>query len=214
MKNYLNLISLLALFFVFGSVAEAAFFETPLGTGANNPKTEVLKLQQFLFDRGFLKVAPTGNYLGLTTVAVKAFQNSQGIETTGFFGPLSRAAANKILANADISEVSSFSVGPIKGSNLVASVALSNTREIKWETKNYPDNVGVNINLLRKISDNPTEYVLVRQIAKDTPNDGIEIWTPVVSDGDKSSLFIEVTCSTTYAFSGECRFSGKTLKAF
>lgn len=214
MKNYLSLIGLFALFFVFGSVAEAAWFETSLGAGANNPKTEVMKLQQFLFDGGYLKAAPTGNYLSLTTQAVKSFQQSQGIETTGFFGPLTRAAANKVYGSKmAAAEVSSFSVSSPKVSG-TASVLLSQTKEIKWKTINYPVGVGVNINLLRKVGSNPDEFELVRQIAKDTPNDGVEVWVKNQNDGKSEDLYIEVTCSTTHAFAGECRFAGEAVKAF
>lgn len=214
MKNYSIFLSLVAVFFVLGLNAEAARFETPLGPGANNPKAEVIKLQQFLFEKGYLRVAPTGNYLSLTVQAVKDFQLSQGIETVGFFGPLTRAAANRIYESRVAAEVGDFSVSNSTNTAGVASVFLSQTKEIKWETKNYPANIGVNINLLRKVSDNPVEYELVRQIAKDTANDGLETWLPLSSDGDKSNLYIEVTCSTTHDFGGECRFSGKTVKAF
>lgn len=196
------------------SSAEVVSFDMSLGFGRNNPKAEVMKLQQFLGELGLLKVAPTGNYLNLTVAAVKAFQNSQGIESTGFFGPLSRAAANRVVSSRIPSEVSSFSVSPIKGANLIASVVAYNTKEVNWETKDYPAGAGVNINLLRKVSDNPVGYVLVRQIAKDTPNDGSEILTIDSKDGEKDSLYMEVTCSTTYSYQGECRFSGKTVKVF
>lgn len=213
--NYLKvaIVSAILLLPVFSS-AQVVSFDVSLGFGRNNPKAEVMKLQQFLLELGFLKVNPTGNYLNLTVAAVKAFQSSQGIESTGFFGPLSRAAANRVVLSRIPSEISSFSVSPIKGANLIASVAVYNTKEVNWQTNDYPSGAGVNINLLRKTSDNPIEYVLIRQIAKDTPNDGSEIITIDSKDGEKDSLYVEVTCSTTYSYQGECRFSGKTVKVF
>ncbi len=207
--NYLKvaIVSAILLLPVFSS-AQVVSFDMSLGFGRNNPKAEVMELQQFSFELGFLKVNPTGNYLNLTVAAVKAFQSSQGIESTGFFGPLSRAAANRVV----LSRIPS--VSPIKGANLIASVAVYNTKEVNWQTNDYPSGAGVNINLLRKTSDNPIEYVLIRQIAKDTPNDGSEIITIDSKDGEKDSLYVEVTCSTTYSYQGECRFSGKTVKVF
>jgi hypothetical protein len=91
---------------------------------------------------------------------------------------------------------------------------MADTKEIKWQTNNYPVGVGVNINLLRKVSSNPDKFELVRQIAKDTPNDGYELWVKTAKDGDSSNLYIEVTCSTTYKFEGECQFLGKAIKVF
>lgn len=214
MKNYLYKIAPIVVFvaLLLPSLADAAQFEVPLGPGASNPKAEVTKLQQFLFQKGFLKVAPTGNYLSLTIQAVKDFQQSQNIETTGFFGPLSRAAANKVFAGAVVpSGISSFTVSPLEGA---AGAFLSDSKEIKWQTKDYPAAVGVNINLLRKVSTNPESFELVRQIAKDTPNDGYELWVKTAQDGNTSDLYIEVTCSTTYKFEGECRFLGKAIKVF
>ncbi len=212
MKKISILLSALFLFALMPaySSAQVARFEVSMGMGRNNPKPEVMRLQQFLFDKGYLKVAPTGNYLSLTTEAVRAFQRSQGIEATGFFGPLTMAALNRVSGRV-ASEVSGFSVASVKG---LASVFSSEMREIKWETKNYPSNAGVNINLIRKISDDPVEYVFVRHIAKDTQNDGYEIWIPDSQDGDRNSLYIEVTCSTAYSFEGECRFSGKAVKVY
>lgn len=74
---------------------------------------------------------------------------------------------------------------------------------IRWTTTGYPSGAGVNINLLRKTSSNPTRFELVRIIKKDTPNDGIETWTP--TEGDKgNNIAIQITCSTSVVFPEGC----------
>ena len=60
---------------------------------------DVSRLQQFLGNQGFLDQAPTGNFLTLTRAAVKKFQQKYSINSTGYFGPLSRVAANKIVGS-------------------------------------------------------------------------------------------------------------------
>jgi hypothetical protein len=80
------------------------------------------------------------------------------------------------------------------------------TKKVTWDTASYPRNAGVNINLIRKVSDNPTSYTLVRQIAVNTPNDGTESWTPNSNETD-SDLYVEVNCGTNYAFSNGCTSS-------
>ncbi len=192
-------------------------FDVSLGYGSANT-TEVFKLQNFLFDLGYLRVSPTGAYLSLTQKAVAEFQASEGVSpTSGYFGPLTRAVANeKILAMSETSSpvnkasVSAVSVRNTTGST--ASVFLANSKNITWQTSDYPANAGVNINLLRKTNDNPQTFVLVRSIVKDTANDGTETWIP--QNGETSGdLYIEVTCSNTYNFVGGCQLSGQPARA-
>ncbi len=103
------------------------------------------------------------------------------------------------------SEITIKSVSLEDGS--VASVASAmSTKKVTWDTASYPRNAGVNINLIRKVSDNPTSYTLVRQIAVNTPNDGTESWTPNSNETD-SDLYVEVNCGTNYAFSNGCTSS-------
>lgn len=56
-----------------------------------NTNGEVSTLQDFLQFKGYLNSEPTG-YFGLLTVkAVQGFQNANGINGTGYVGPLTRA---------------------------------------------------------------------------------------------------------------------------
>ena len=75
------------------AVAFAAF-DVDLRHGARS--SSVVELQQFLIARGHLQAGNDTGYFGaLTLAAVKAFQAAHGVQpVSGFFGPLSRAAAN------------------------------------------------------------------------------------------------------------------------
>lgn len=94
-----KVLSLTLLFSFFPLLASAAF-ERDLYFGLrDNP--EVTKLQEFLRDQGIYSGPVTGGFFSLTQDAVKNFQKREGIEpVAGYFGPLTRARANKLLGNA------------------------------------------------------------------------------------------------------------------
>ncbi|OGI57432.1 hypothetical protein A3B85_01100 [Candidatus Nomurabacteria bacterium RIFCSPHIGHO2_02_FULL_37_13] len=92
-----------------------------------------------------------------------------------------------------------------------ASAVLAGAKTVIWQTSNYPTNTGVNINLIRKTSDSPRQFEIVRTIAVDTANDGQETWTPQAGE-NLDDLYIEVTCSNTYQFKAGCQLSGDALK--
>ena len=74
-------------------------FERDLYFGMMNSQ-EVRCLQEFLKSRGseiYSEGLVTGNFLTLTFESVKRYQASKGIIQTGYFGPLTRAAANSEL---------------------------------------------------------------------------------------------------------------------
>ncbi len=54
--------------------------------------SNVTTLQQFLVEEGFLTVAPSGYFGNATLNAVKAFQTQKGILSSGYVGPITRAA--------------------------------------------------------------------------------------------------------------------------
>ena len=74
----------------------ATFFNRDLSFGLRN-NSDVLNLQKFLIDQGFLNASSSGNYFTLTHGAVKKFQAAHNIKATGYFGPMTRGAVNKIL---------------------------------------------------------------------------------------------------------------------
>lgn len=77
---------------------------------------EVTELQEFLIDKGFLKTSPS-NFFGLLTLkAVKAYQTSMGVSSTGYVGVLTRQKINDEIAvdlvssnQAEIQETGSVS---------------------------------------------------------------------------------------------------------
>ncbi|MEK7106177.1 MAG: hypothetical protein AAB895_02355 [Patescibacteria group bacterium] len=92
-----------------------------------------------------------------------------------------------------------------------ASLGSIDAQEISWSSESYPRNTGVNINLIRKISDSPMTFELVRTLAQNTENDGSEIWVPTVEEKN-SNLYIEVTCSNTENLSQACFVTSSPVK--
>lgn len=81
-------------------------------------------------------------------------------------------------------------VNPISG-----TVDAGQTQTINWTSSNYsaPD---VSLSLIRKVSDNPARYELVRMIATSTKNDGSATWVPAPTDVG-TGLSIEIGCVLT-----------------
>ena len=104
----------------------------------------VSALQQFLFDRGFLKTAPTGFFGTATKDAVSAFQKSSGISPTGFVGPLTRTKIDLmsgVLPGSAVNKVS-----PATTYSGILNVFHTDNND-KTETKYYqlfPDSGEVN----------------------------------------------------------------------
>ena len=88
----------IAVIFLSSVPVAVAGFERNLYFGLRND-AEVVRMQEFLRGQGYFSYpVSTGNYLTVTMDAVKRFQSSQGLPPFGgYFGPQSRAAANKIL---------------------------------------------------------------------------------------------------------------------
>ncbi len=98
---------------------------------------------------------------------------------------------------------------PVSG---LAALVFWGSKEVKWETSGYPKGVGVNINLIKKVSSDPDEYVLVRKIAEDTSNDGKYRWFPS-KDETGDDYFIEVTCIESHQFNGGCQITSIPAKS-
>ena len=92
-----------------------------------------------------------------------------------------------------------------------ASAISAGAKTVTWQTSNYPKDAGVNINLLRKISDSPKEFTLVRALSTNTANDGQESWAPQ-SGENTGDLYVEVTCASSYQFNQGCNLSTEPVK--
>jgi hypothetical protein len=81
-------------------------------------------------------------------------------------------------------------VNPIGGQ----TAAVGQIQNVSWTSTDYSSDK-VNVNLIRKVSDNPASYALVRTIVSNKKNTGQATWIPNIKDtGD---LFIEVGCVTS-----------------
>lgn len=119
-----TIIALIVLFPLFAS----AQFTRDLYFGMRN-NADVVRLQEFLRGQGFFTYpGSTGNYFTATLDAVRKFQKAHGISPIGgYFGPQSRAAANRLLARSPISVVpGSSAVGsPAARSSYNGKIAIS-----------------------------------------------------------------------------------------
>jgi peptidoglycan hydrolase-like protein with peptidoglycan-binding domain len=198
-------------FMPFGASASAI-----VSYGAQN-SSSVAELQQLLILDGFLTGTPaTGNFGPLTKAAVQAFQKAHGISATGNFGPLTMAAVNSeiAVANTPPATVAIKSVSK-PSSSLVAAVisfltASTPSRTISWQTAGYPAGAGVDINLIRKTSDSPVSYTLIRQIGSNVPNSGAFSWTPL-SNETGADLYAEVTCAQSPSSTAACQISADPI---
>ena len=68
------------------------------GVGSTK-KEDIVLLQNFLIENGFLQTTATGYFGKLTLAAVKAYQKSLGLPSTGYVGPLTRDALSKHCEN-------------------------------------------------------------------------------------------------------------------
>jgi len=85
-----------------GAVFAEQQFNRDLYFGLRNDP-EVARLQEFLRGRGYFTYPQsTGNFFSGTLRAVRNFQQDQGISpVSGFFGPISRGVANRLLAGSE-----------------------------------------------------------------------------------------------------------------
>lgn len=112
-----------------------------------------------------------------------------------FIGLFAIAGAQTAFAKtANISTIS-----PLSG----VSIEVGVPQTIRWTSSDYPAKAGVNINLLRQVSTNPSKFEFVKTIKKDTPNDGQEVWTPAVGDNG-NNLVIQASCSQSFVFPDGC----------
>lgn len=92
----------------------------------------------------------------------------------------------------------------------ILKVGTENT--VTWKTENFPGTGFVHINLIKKVSDSPAKYQLVRQISSYAVNDGEETWIPERGDVGEN-ISIEVTCAGSARFAEGC-VSGQGNNSF
>jgi peptidoglycan hydrolase-like protein with peptidoglycan-binding domain len=182
----------------------------------NSPQaSEVSKLQDFLIKQKFLKGSADGKYGTLTQKAVQSFQASYHIKNgAGDFNRATRAKANEIFTKISQAKVTANiqALGVTSPSLLGASAFTDPSVKITWVTTSYPDGVGIDINLIRKINGPTDSYEFVRKIAQNTANTGEAKWIPAKGETGPT-MYIELTCSTSHTFYGKCQTSSAPIKA-
>jgi hypothetical protein len=78
-----------------GVVLPAGKFMFNKNLTSGNRNSDVTELQKVLVSLGLLKAEPNGIFGPQTLAAVRKYQASNGLPTTGFVGPQTRAALNK-----------------------------------------------------------------------------------------------------------------------
>ena len=107
--------------------------------------------------------------------------------------------------------VATVAIQSVSNDGLPASAVLAGAKTITWQSNNYPSSVGVDINLLQKVSDSPASYTLVSKIAQNISNSGTYIWTPTSSETG-TSLYVEVTCATGNAVTAGCQVASQPVQ--
>lgn len=79
--------------FSYASAASCVDLKSGLARGMEN--ANVLAMQNFLFEKGYLQAKPNGYFGAGTFAGVKAYQKSLGFEQAGSVGPATRAALKK-----------------------------------------------------------------------------------------------------------------------
>ena len=111
-------------FFVSAAIDQNLYY----GLTKNN---KVIELQQYLIEKGFFLGKATGNFYSLTLNAVKQYQASKNINTTGYVGVLTRQAIN-----TDLSGVNPLT--PITPTIPTTSTPLTGTLDLV-KNISYPD---------------------------------------------------------------------------
>jgi len=112
------------------SFAHAQVFTKNLSFGMQGD-AQVSQLQELLKARGLYTGPITGNFYFLTLTAVKAFQTQQGISpAAGYFGPLTRAAAEKI---ADVEIRASDAQAVAETGTSTPSTTAPNTMQLQLD---------------------------------------------------------------------------------
>ena len=75
------------------------------------------------------------------------------------------------------------------------TVNVGQKQDVSWTSSDYKAPT-VSIAVIRKVSDNPARYELVRTVTAATQNDGSAVWVPSKSDVGQNTL-IQVGCALT-----------------
>jgi hypothetical protein len=128
---------ILAVFIPAVSLAQTVEFQNNLYYGITG-SNDVSALQEFLTDQGVYHGPVSGNFFSLTLAGVKAFQRAEGVNPlSGFFGPITRAVANTILAD----QIGSNSEGNATSTQTPVDLSQQTSQATTTYTPTYVNNV-------------------------------------------------------------------------
>ena len=111
-------------------------------------------------------------------------------------------AATAVLIGANVTHqtsqqsVSSSSIASLSLTNLSGgTVDVGQIQHVNWTADNYAAPT-VSVNVIRKVSDNPARYELVRTVASAKSNNGSAVWVPAKTDAG-TDVLIQVGCAVT-----------------
>lgn len=128
-KAFIFFIFLLLPVFASASIDQNLYY----GMAGNS---SVKELQNFLISKGFLTGSATGNFYSLTLNAVKKYQASKNINTTGYVGQLTRQAINAELSTAT---TPAAPAAPATGNQTPASPATFTGNLVLAKNLDYKD---------------------------------------------------------------------------
>ncbi len=182
------------------TVSTAYSFPTNLTVGSRG--ADVVALQSFLESKGLLSMpagVAKGYFGGLTKTAVRAYQASKGLPTTGFFGPMTRAA---VAADAVVTPVNNggmTSTVTTSGVEGTLDTRLASTPADNSNIKTQNDVPVYGIEFKARIADVAVQTVDLKVAVSDgssKENPATLINTIKVWDGSNVIATIPVTMST------------------
>ncbi len=120
----------------------------------------------------------------------------------------STVTASFVPINSD-SSTTAFSEGSSSAPFFVLSSPYSKT--LHWKTATYSSIPSFNVNLIKKVSDSPLSYDLVRHVGENIPNTGSFTWSSE-SNEVGSNFYVEVTCGSDTPVGQECHISDGLVK--
>ncbi len=97
---------------------------------------DVTSLQNFLKEKGYLKVEPNGYFGEQTLQAVKDFQKDNELVSAGFVGPLTRGLISKYTCPEEIPDTNTISTdASVSPSSLTTEVDKKEKEEVKDDSK-------------------------------------------------------------------------------
>jgi peptidoglycan hydrolase-like protein with peptidoglycan-binding domain len=103
-----------------------------------NRSSNVVVLQNFLREKGYLNAPATGFFGAQTLKAVKNFQKDNNINATGFIGPVTRAFINNLTCITTTNENTSQNEVPNQNTNATNTETNTNQNVINVETPITP----------------------------------------------------------------------------